>query len=324
MLLVKTIIAHELTHALQDQYIDLETKKRRVPGTEEMHALSAIIEGHATFIERNIGRQLGIRYFKSDKRADYEFKTPLLRHVTSKDSPFALKYSKGVEFIEYHFDKGGNPLLWDILENPPIETSMINYPETYIPKPYDTFNYKAILKDVYDFSSIDSTTKNEMFEYNNFSLSKFNLGFLYKTLNIPDKDQIISKISHYQNLIVTINDVMFAKIGFILLPDELSAQQYFELEQKHVIQKVGDPFLDRYNNILCNNASIKTAKEITTHEKLKTWYDQEKLIKRKYAIFVKDNLIVTYNDYFFWLDYCEILKIAEKIFMRYETAKYKN
>ncbi len=323
MLVVKMTIAHELTHALQDQHIDLDKKIKKAPGAEERYALSAAIEGHANFIKNEVGKQLGIKYSKSEKRTDLQFKNPLIKKITSSNSPYVLKYTKGTQFIEYHFKKGGNRLLWKILENPPVDTSMIIYPETYSPKSYNTFNYKLVLENVYDFSGIDKNTKKIKFKYNNFSLSKFSIMEAFSDLKMPNKNHIISKIGHYQTVLVTHNDITFAKIAFIVLKGEQYTPQYIELEQKYVTQKVDASFADMSPNFFCKKDSIEIAREITTHEKFKTWYEQEKLIKRKYAILAKNNMIVTYSDMVFWLDDCKILKIAEKIFTRYENDKEK-
>jgi hypothetical protein len=122
---------------------------------------------------------------------------------------------------------------------------------------------------------------------------------------------------------VTHNDIVFAKIAFILLQSEQYTQQYIELEQLYVTQKTDALFSDIHTRFFCKNHSIKIAREITTHEKYKTWYGEETLIKRKYAILAQKNMIVTYSDMIFWLDDCEILKIAQKIFTRYENHKNK-
>ncbi len=321
MLIAKMTIAHELTHALQDQHIDLEQKMGKVPGADEWYALASTIEGHAEFIKRSVGRLLGVRYYESDEQTDLDFKNPLIKNVVSSESPYILKYTKGRQFIEYHFEKGGNRLLWQILENPPVDTSMIIHPETYRPLPYDTLNYRAILDNVYDFAKIDKTTQNIKFDYHNFSISKFSVRYLFSDLKIPDKNDIISKIEHYQNLSVKYKAITFARIGFAVLESEKDTLQYIEIEKKFLSQKVKAAFSDMHNNFLCKNDSIKIAEQITTFEKIKTRYEQEKLVKTKYAIMAKNNMVVIYRDVALWLDSCEILKIAEKIFTRYESAE---
>ena len=90
-------------------------------------------------------------------------------------------YSQGKKFIDYHYKKGGNRLLWKILENPPIDTSMIVDPKTYSPKQYDYLNYNKILKNLYNYND---HYKDHKFTYENTSLSKsmsvFGLMYLYE------------------------------------------------------------------------------------------------------------------------------------------------
>ncbi len=146
---------------------------------------------------------------------------------------------------------------------------------------------------------------------------------VFSDLKMPGKNHIISKIGHYQNILVNHNNITFAKIAFIVLQDEKFVPQYIELEQKYVTQKVEGIFADMRPHFFCKNDSIEIAREITTHEKFKTWYEPEKLVKRKYAILAKNNMIVSYSDLVFWLDDCEILKIAEKVFTRYKNYRNK-
>lgn len=324
MLVAKMTIAHELTHALQDQHIDLEKKMRQAPGAEERFAFSATIEGHAEFIKTKLGEYLGVRYSDSDKSHVLEFKNSLIKKIISSDSPHILKYKSGMKFISYHYEKGGNQLLWKILEHPPVDTSMILIPETYTPKTYDTFDYKKILDNVYDFSTIDKVTENIPFKYSNFSVSKFSIKEMFSGLEMPGKNHIIGKVTHYQNLLVKYNGTTFARIGFIVLNDPTYTPRYLKLEQNNIMKKADAFFMDMQNNFICENKTIEVAREITTHERVETLYGQKKMIKRKYAVLAKNNMIVRYSDRVFWLDNCEILKIADKIFSRYEQKMNKD
>ena len=56
----KIIIAHELTHALQDQYLNLWYQRNQFPGKEELDAFSVTIEGHAVFVAKEVGKKIGV------------------------------------------------------------------------------------------------------------------------------------------------------------------------------------------------------------------------------------------------------------------------
>lgn len=133
--IAKINIAHELTHALQDQYINLTNYYNMIPGSDEEYAFRATIEGHAVFIEKKIRKQLNIDDF--DKIPIYSPEPNQM--IKSKPEStvlynFFTAYADGENFINYHYDKGGNNLIWDILNSPPVESVMIIYPENYCEK----------------------------------------------------------------------------------------------------------------------------------------------------------------------------------------------
>ncbi len=61
---IRTVLAHELVHALQDQHVDLDSLVARGRGNDRQTAAQAAFEGHATLvmfalmIEEQLGRQL--------------------------------------------------------------------------------------------------------------------------------------------------------------------------------------------------------------------------------------------------------------------------
>ena len=121
--LTKLVIAHELTHALQDQEVDL-ARFLTVTNSDKLHAFSATFEGHAVFIHDQVGRILGIdetlielsKILSSKEPTMYE--NPLLRRDRmAQNKLHDLIYWGGRDFIDYHFQRGGNALLWEILSN---------------------------------------------------------------------------------------------------------------------------------------------------------------------------------------------------------------
>ncbi|MHC4447788.1 MAG: hypothetical protein ACYSXF_08425 [Planctomycetota bacterium] len=57
---LKIIIAHELTHALQDQQVALRAQLLNLEDPQEVEAFSATIEGHAVFVADRVGKRLGL------------------------------------------------------------------------------------------------------------------------------------------------------------------------------------------------------------------------------------------------------------------------
>ncbi|MDF1810933.1 MAG: hypothetical protein P1V20_01925, partial [Verrucomicrobiales bacterium] len=59
--LMKIIIAHELTHALQDQEVDLNSSLLKVKNPDASLAFQALIEGHAVYIQNAAARRLKLQ-----------------------------------------------------------------------------------------------------------------------------------------------------------------------------------------------------------------------------------------------------------------------
>jgi len=64
---VQVTLAHELTHALQDQHFDLEALQKRAVRTHGTLALTALVEGDAVRVQQRFGAEL-----PADERAQYE------------------------------------------------------------------------------------------------------------------------------------------------------------------------------------------------------------------------------------------------------------
>src|SRR5262249_58049133 len=57
--LFELLVAHELTHALQDQQLDLLARLSALADQDRLHTFNARIEGHAVFVHERIGEELG-------------------------------------------------------------------------------------------------------------------------------------------------------------------------------------------------------------------------------------------------------------------------
>ncbi|OGV59648.1 MAG: hypothetical protein A2283_07880 [Lentisphaerae bacterium RIFOXYA12_FULL_48_11] len=330
--IAKMNIAHELTHALQDQHINFLTFFEKMNRSEETHAFLSMIEGHATFIEKKIGQLLGI-----EKKIIDAF--PLVNHMEGNPKkaafgsheltdkfikslpPIQMIYSAGEKFIHYHYNKGGNDKIWYILNNPPVDTLMITEPEIYSAKSYDRLNYSDILNDIYDFHSVVGFHKSD-FIYRNDSFSRFDLSQFWEILNIEDKDLIISKIHNLQNLTIYYKDFQIASIDFIVLSDEKYASRLSSATTKLLKQIVKQPNEKKMNLGQCNKGNINVDQKISGIRKyISKENGEEKFFNCNWVIISKGNVLVTYNDVLLDLEDCEILEIANKIFSRYQHAK---
>ncbi len=142
----KTVIAHELTHALADQNFDLDAMQKAAKDDDDRSlALSALIEGEATLTM--IGAQMN-DWSGTDVRKipaatldrTFNFLMPLMPMTGGKslrEAPVILSetmlfpYLRGLVFCARLTNDGG----WDALDRayrqPPLSTEQVIHPEKY-------------------------------------------------------------------------------------------------------------------------------------------------------------------------------------------------
>lgn len=131
----KVTLAHEYTHALQDQHFDLEGMNKAVKDHDDQSlALRALIEGDATlsewlFIRDNLSfEELG------------EFLTPKGEGAMSafQKAPFVLQeelrfpYVEGFTFVIQLWQVGGFPRIDEAFRQPPTSTEQIIHPDKFL------------------------------------------------------------------------------------------------------------------------------------------------------------------------------------------------
>lgn len=132
----KVTLAHELTHALQDQNFDLTTFPLKVKDNDDLAlATSALVEGDATLLMAQFyGEHLDVRNMLSDVM------TGMLGQKTSKfqSAPAYFRemllfpYQQGTEFATAVFVAGGTDALNESFRHPPVSTKEILHPEKYL------------------------------------------------------------------------------------------------------------------------------------------------------------------------------------------------
>jgi hypothetical protein len=137
--IVKIILAHELTHALQDQEIGLSRTLRSPSGLDRRTALNAVIEGHATLVQERVGRMLGLddatlevaRLFAA---GSVKLDDPALEILNRTIAlQFEQIYLGGRNFMDFHVRKSGDESAWKILAAPPATSAMVGNPASYSP-----------------------------------------------------------------------------------------------------------------------------------------------------------------------------------------------
>jgi hypothetical protein len=127
-------LAHEFTHALQDQHFHLEDLRKTVKGkSDRSTAMTSLIEGDAV-----VSSLLYYRQFLSP--AD---QASLAASSSSGPNPFAtvplvikdsilFPYRQGVDFVSALYRSGGIPRMNQAWADPPTSTEQIMHPERYL------------------------------------------------------------------------------------------------------------------------------------------------------------------------------------------------
>jgi hypothetical protein len=147
----KTVIAHELTHALADQHYDLDAMQEAIKNDDDRSlALDALIEGEATLAMFGVGMDdwKGEDIIRLPaERVEFTFNllAPFMPVMsagkTLRDAPpiisesMIFPYFKGMIFCAKLTNEGGWAAIDDVYRNPPLSTEQILHPEKYRAKP---------------------------------------------------------------------------------------------------------------------------------------------------------------------------------------------
>ena len=147
----KTVIAHELTHALADQHYDLDKLHKDAKHDDDRAlAVSALIEGEATLAM--MGAQMDdwdgskiIQMPAADLDRGLSFITPFLTFLgggkTLRNAPSIISetmtfpYLRGMVFCVKLTNDGGWKAIDEAYKNPPVSTEQILHPEKFRAKP---------------------------------------------------------------------------------------------------------------------------------------------------------------------------------------------
>jgi len=135
------LLAHELTHALQDQNFDLESSLDSVKDDDDRAlALKSVAEGDATIagFAYAVGR---MDDSKADTLANNLKSLPQALRAEAPDTPEGLsapllfQYSDGVRFVAEAYRRGGWTAVDALYRNPPQSSHQILHPALYFDSP---------------------------------------------------------------------------------------------------------------------------------------------------------------------------------------------
>jgi len=137
----RVTLAHELTHALQDQNFDLLKFPLKIKDNDDLAlATSALVEGDATLLmAQYYGEHLDVRNMLGDvmggmlgqKTAKFQAAPPFLQQL------LLFPYQEGTEFAMAVFAAGGTDALNDAFKHPPVSSQQILHPDKFLHDRHD-------------------------------------------------------------------------------------------------------------------------------------------------------------------------------------------
>lgn len=132
----QSVCAHELTHALQDQWFDLNGlyPKGKAKTFDSDLSIQALVEGDATSVEDEyiseipgLARKVGAEEKGKGPSSDTLFNTPTILLL-----PDSLEYDAGESFVNYLYSQGGNDEVNLAYYYPPTSSEQIIHPGKYL------------------------------------------------------------------------------------------------------------------------------------------------------------------------------------------------
>ena len=136
----KMVLAHELTHALQDQSFDLWKFMHATPDNDDATAArQALVEGYATLamIQAMLGSVPIEKLPSLDAMMEQVVNQQMTEYPIFSKAPFFLRfqvlfpYAQGMHFVHEGLVSGGWKRLNQIFDHPPATTSDIFQPDLY-------------------------------------------------------------------------------------------------------------------------------------------------------------------------------------------------
>lgn len=224
--LIELVVAHELTHALQDQELNLARMLRLPKSEEEAIATGATVEGHATFVQDRVADALGL----GDAQKAYARSITLGAFASTGDPTGNLGtrqvnklveqvYLKGRDFVAWHDGRGGMEAVWRILAHPPKSTAQILNPETYSDKAVATVDYKAALK------GLEKQFGDRPWTVINQEVGAMSLAATYASMDQQVRERIVANLDHAQAL-VAVDMPTMANVSIIACKDASIMPEY--------------------------------------------------------------------------------------------------
>jgi hypothetical protein len=137
-----TTLAHELSHALADQYFNLENFMEETPSNDDENlAHTAVVEGQASWLmiayELKRNGQPPVPTAEMLKSVADSGESSMTDYPVLKNSPLYIQqsllfpYAQGTMFFDAVYRKMGQASFAEVFKNPPINSTQIIHPDKY-------------------------------------------------------------------------------------------------------------------------------------------------------------------------------------------------
>jgi len=162
-------LAHELTHALQDQHFDLSRMSQIKHDDDRRLAFRAIVEGDATltgvlYTLKGIHREQGLELLSEIFNISSAVPREMASVPDTLTIPGGFPYGSGTRFVAYAHKHGGFAAVNELLRNPPTTTHEILDPQKYFghPSPSAKIEMHGYEKTLPGWKFIDENTMGEL------------------------------------------------------------------------------------------------------------------------------------------------------------------
>lgn len=129
----KPVMAHELTHALQDQHFNLRRFLDTQPTTDTQLALTALIEGDALLVMQQYIQSNPLRLLNANRAGQLQAMTPTFdRAPRILRETLTFPYRAGLVWAAQIQQRGGWPAISQAYTDLPQSSMHILHPETYL------------------------------------------------------------------------------------------------------------------------------------------------------------------------------------------------
>ncbi len=218
----KLILAHEITHAMEDQEIDLLALLDTIRDEDALRSAAGTWEGLATLVEEDVARELGLMEHYDELIALQGWSREGLEDVGAYET--WATYGQGRDFIAHHRSQGGLDQMWKVMRHPPPASGMLFRPESWAPEiDPPAMDYAAILR------GTDQLLSKGEWIIANSVLGEFSLrGEAIQSADEEDLDRILAHLEDAQTLKLHRLDRQ-GIIRLMVFEDDSWPAQYLEL-----------------------------------------------------------------------------------------------